>query len=123
MANNSFTQLKLAQDPYFQSRVKAQMLTYVGTIMDTPAPAQSAPPTDAEKAALNTWTARRNYALAVIANPDAEAARIVGWLVYRTNVNSFETSWDFINDRPVTTSGDADLLSQIRTDWNVYARA
>ena len=112
MPNTNYTQTALSNDPDFIARVKSSLLKQALVVFDE---AQSNPPT-------NTETIRRNYAHAIIASPDSEAARIARIIVFRANVNNFATSYDFEKGNVVTTSGDPDMLSQVATDWNIYAR-
>ena len=112
MPNSVHTQNALANEPAFINRVKGALLTHALTVFGE---AQSTPPTTTE-------TVRRNYAHQVMNSSDAEAQRVARIIVYRANVNNFATSYDFVAGAVVTASGDPDVLSQVATDWNIYAR-
>ena len=112
MPNTNYTQAALAADQDFIARAKSSLIKQALVVFDE---AQSTPPT-------TTQTVRRNYAFQVLSSPDSEAARVARLLVFRANVNNFTTSYDFEKGHVVTTSGDPDILSQVATDWNIYAR-
>lgn len=65
-----------------------------------------------------THQARANYARQVIAQPSLMAQIAAIYLAGSTNVRNTVT---FEDEGPVTTVADADLASQINTDWNVLA--
>lgn len=108
MANSSYTQQALASDPRFLVRVKAALGTVAWQILG-------------ESTGTPNHTIRANYARNVLTNLDSVAGQIAGWLVERPNLNGFTTSYDFTIGAVVTASGDADIESQLNTDWNTLA--
>jgi hypothetical protein len=108
MANDSFTQQALAANASFQTRVRNALATVAWQVLnEDPATANNA--------------ARVLYARSVIYNLQAAAVQIAPWLVDRPNLFQFETSFDFPSNDVVTASGDADIESQLATDWNVLS--
>lgn len=114
MANDAFTQVALANDPRFRVRLKAALLAIAAQVLG-------------EDPATANHPNRVVYANKVIAGPDTEAAKAAPFLVMRPNVNNFVTSYtyDFTQGvgSVVNACGDADLQSQIATDWNWLAAA
>lgn len=111
MPNTYNSQVALSNELSFITRVRGAL---VAKAYDVLAEQVSSPMT-------NEQAGRRNYAFRVLNSPDPEAARIAKLIVHRPNVNNFVTSYDFESGRTVTTSGDAELFSQIGSDWNSYA--
>lgn len=109
MANDANTQQALAADPRFQLRVKNALASVAWQVLNETPPANHA--------------ARAAYARLVLSDLNSYAAEIAGSLVTRPNVMNFVTSYDFVELAVVTTSGDADLQSQLATDWNNMAGA
>lgn len=105
MANDSFTQQALAVDPRFRQRVKAALAKIAWQVLN-------------EDSGTANHTARAAYARSVISNIDGAALQVAPWLVMRTNVFAFATSYDFQQGAVVTASGDADIESQLATDWD-----
>lgn len=105
VANDAFTQDALAADLTFQQRVASALATIAFQVF-------------AEDPATANHAERKAYAQQVIANVPAQAARVAQWLVVRPNVNNFQTSYV---GAWTTAAGDADLRSQINTDWNTLA--
>lgn len=112
MPNTAYTQLALAADPGFRTRVKAALLVIAAQILG-------------EDSGIVNHNTRVIYANAVIKNPDGAAAQVAPFLVGRPNVNNFATTCQFdqANVIVVNATGDADLQSQIATDWNWLAAA
>jgi hypothetical protein len=114
MANDAFTQQALAADPFFRKRVRSAMSTVAWQI-------------ETESNTTPNHTNRLNYARQVIRQLDNEVTIILPSFVMRPNVNNFETSYhyDFSQQvgQVVTASGDADLMSQLATDWDQMAAA
>ena len=109
MANTARTQIALAQSPHFQSRVKAALAKVAWQVLN-------------ESAQTANHQIRANYARSVVLSSlDSTVNAIVGWLVERTNVLAFATSYDFEIGAVVTAAGDPDIESQLSTDWNVLA--
>jgi len=108
MANTSFTQQALAANASFQTRVRNALATVAWQVLN-------------EDPATPNYQARVVYARAVIYNLQGTAIQIAPWLVDRPNLFQFETSFDFPSGDVVTASGDADIESQLASDWNVLA--
>ena len=112
--NDSFTQQALASDPHFRQRVRSALSTVAWQVVN-----------EAESTANHE--PRLGYAQQVIRSLDSEMTTVLPNIVFRPNVNNFETTYVF--DFPlqigqvVTAAGDADLLSQIATDWDDLAAA
>jgi hypothetical protein len=105
MANDSHTQQALAFDPSFQLRVRDALSVVAWVVIDEPATTPG-------------HTQRQTYAMSVIANLQQMAQQISPWLVNRTNIEAGTTSYDFPSKSVVTTATDADIQSQLSTDWN-----
>src|SRR5262245_47302496 len=114
MPNDSFTQQALASDAQFRRRVRAAMSSIAWQVEN-------------EDPATPNHVNREKYARQVIRQLDSEVSIILPSFVMRPNVFAFETSYHF--DFPsqagavVSASGDADLLSQLATDWDDLAAA
>jgi hypothetical protein len=108
MANTAYTQQALAANTNFQTRVRNAMATVAWQVLG-------------EDPATPNNAARVSYARTVINNLQGNAMQISPWLVDRPNLVAFETSFDFPSGNVVTASGDADIESQLATDWNVLA--
>lgn len=107
--NNSYTQQALAADSHFHKRLTAALAAVAWQVI---AEAENTP----------NHEQRKNYArTTVLPNLSGVAVQIAPWIVMRPNVLNFSTSYDFALGAVVTTSGDADLQSQLLTDWNVLA--
>ena len=103
--NNSFTQQALAADRTFLLRVQNLLADRAWFVLtETPAPPN--------------YAARAAYARLVLADLPTYAAAIARSLVTRTNLMAFATSYDFVSGAIVTASGDADIQSQLTTDWD-----
>lgn len=108
MANDSYTQQALASDPRFRQRVKAAGAKVSQQVLD-------------EDSGIANHAERATYARQVIANIDGWAVQIAPWLVMRTSVFAFATSYDFAAAAVVSACGDADIEAQLVTDWNDLA--
>lgn len=108
MANTAASQQALAHDPRFIARVRGALGNVAWQIIE-------------ENSGTAHHAERVAYARSVLANLDVVATGIAVWLVERPNVLNFETSYDFDTLTVVTTSGDADIKSQLSSDWNVLA--
>jgi hypothetical protein len=108
MANDSYTQQALAANATFQTRVKNALATVAWQVLN-------------EDVSTPGNTARVQYARQVINNLQGSAMQVAPWLVDRPNLFQFETSFDFPSGDVVTQSGDADIESQLATDWDVLA--
>jgi hypothetical protein len=114
MPNDARTQQVLAQDLHFRSRVRNALTTVAWQILD------EAPD------AVN-HDSRAKYANLVLRNADAETSAVVPGFVNRPNVFQFDTSYlydfDTAAGHVATAAGDADLMSQLATDWDDMAAA
>lgn len=112
MPNTALTQIALAADLGFQARIMSALLAIAAQTLN-------------EDSGTVNHGARIVYANKVINGPEFEAAKAAPFLVMRTNVNNFATSCQFQQASVVVVSatGDADLQSQIATDWNWLAAA
>lgn len=109
MANNSASQQSLSEDNIFRRRIKDALSIIAWEVIE-------------EDAATPFHKERENYARhSVLINLDAVANQTAPWLVNRTNIMAFETSYDFAARATVTAAGDADIQAQLRADWNVMA--
>ncbi len=108
MANTALSQQRLADSTHFHGRVKGAFANVAFQVI-------------AEGRDTPTEVIRYNYARAVLANLDGTVSSTVGWLVMRTNLFLFDTTYDFSAGAVVTASGDADIESQLASDWNVLA--
>jgi hypothetical protein len=108
MSNDSYTQQALALDPNFQTRVRSCLSNVAWQVI-----------TEAEN--VPKHAERAAFARSVINNVDNYARQYAPWLVTRTNVNAFATSYNFQAGAVVTAAGDADIESQLHTDWNDIA--
>lgn len=79
----------------------------------------------AEPSGTTNHAARVIYANRVINAPSVEAAKAAPFLVMRPNVFNFDTTCVFQQATlaAVSATGDADLQSQIATDWDWLAAA
>jgi hypothetical protein len=109
MANDSFTQQALAKDPSFILRLQAALSKIAWVVLteatNTPNHAQ-----------------RSIFARQIVSNSAGFAQTYAPWFVMRTNVFAFATSAIF---NPVlsviTAAGDADIESQLNSDWNILS--
>lgn len=106
MANTARTQMALAHSLHFQSRVKAALAKVAWQVLN-------------ENPSVSKHTERANFARTVIAQLDNVTNGIVGWLVERPGVFTFNTSYDFEVGTVITASGDSDIESQLTSDWNI----
>jgi hypothetical protein len=108
MANDAFTQQALADDRRFWLRLENALgkvaWEVLGEVNTTP-----------------DHTARAQYANRVLANPSQIAQQLASSFVGRPNVFNFATSYDFTVGAVVTAAGDADIESQLHTDWSQLA--
>lgn len=105
MPNDGYSQQALAADSRFQARVRSSLASVAWQVLQ-------------EDPATAYHTERSKYALTVLQNLTGQATSVSGWVVERPNVINFETSYSFAADAVVTAATDADLESQLMTDWN-----
>lgn len=112
MANDSYTQTALANDTYFRKRVSTAMSSVAWQITN-------------EDPATPNHSQRVAYARQVIRNLSAEVNTIMPSFVMRPNVNNFPTTYEFdwvlAAGFVASAASDADLQSQLFTDWDVMA--
>lgn len=108
MANDSFSQQALANDSYFRTRLRGLMIEVAFEFL-------------AEVGSGNQWQGRQNYARRVLDASANEVDRVAPIIVTRTNLFSFATNYNFADGRITTASGDADIKSQLHSDWNLLA--
>jgi len=109
MANNSITQRLLAADQNFQLRIRAAFLSSAAQVMF-------------EDPGTANHTARAAFAAKILTSSDYLGNAVTQFtplIVLRPNVIGFATSYDFTIPAFVNASGDADLVSQLSTDWNI----
>ena len=101
-------QQRLAESPHFLQRVTQSLANVafqvIGEGRDTP-----------------TEVIRYNYARLVTQQTTAIAAQTVTWLVQRPNLLSETTSYNFDIPAVVTSATDAEIESQLSSDWNIMA--
>jgi hypothetical protein len=105
MANTAYTQQALADESSFRLRLQNALTKIAWEVLEEP---------------LSTphYAARNAYANRVINNPSQTAIGLSPSFVNRPNIFAFETSFDFSMRAVVTASGDADIESQVHTDWD-----
>jgi hypothetical protein len=114
MPNDAFTQQALAADPHFRNRTRSALSTVAWQVEN-------------EDEATPNHDHRISYARQVIRSLDSEVTVLLPNFVFRPNVMNFATTYVFAFDtqvgQVVTAAGDADLMSQIATDWDQLAAA
>jgi hypothetical protein len=108
MANDSYTQQRLAADITFQGRVRSALANVAWSVLG-------------EDPGTPNHAARETFARSVINSLTYAAQTVSAWLVERPNLLAFATTYDFTAGAVVTAATDADLESQLSTDWDVLA--
>lgn len=108
MPNTASSQQCLADDVSFRLRTKDALSRVAWEVIE-------------EDPAIPNHDARAAYARTVLQNLDAITTQLASSLVTRTNLFGFETSYDFDARATITAAGDADIQSQLHSDWNVMA--
>jgi len=108
MPNNAFTQQALARDGRFLQRLENALMKVAWEVLE-------------EDPQVASHTQRAQYAQQVINNPQGTARQLSSSFVNRPNVFSFETTYSFEVGGVLTASGDADMESQLHTDWDELA--
>lgn len=108
MPNDAFSQQALAVDKRFILRIQNALCATAWQVLN-------------EATSVTGHTQRATYARQVLGSPATFAAQLALSMVTRPNVMNFATSYDFAQGAVVSACGDADLLSQINTDWNGLA--
>jgi|SRR5215471_5540244 len=108
MPNDSYSQQALAADLTFQTRVRSCLANVAWQVLQ-------------EDPATPYHDVRWNYANQTIKNLIGATPPICYWLVERPNLLAFATAYSFPASAVVTAAGDADIESQLMTDWNLIA--
>jgi len=108
MANDAFTQQALANDPRFRLRILNALVTVAWQVLS-------------EDGGTVGHAQRATYARQVLGMPTTFAAQLALSIVMRPNVNNFTTSYDFHEGAVISSTTDADIQSQISTDWSQLA--
>jgi hypothetical protein len=108
MPNDAFTQQSLAADPRFVKRLANAFGKVAWEILN-------------EDGSTANHAARAAYAQRVNQNPYQMAQQLAPSFVNRPNVFGFPTSYDFTVGATVTAAQDADIESQLHTDWDDLA--
>lgn len=112
--NDAYTQTALANDGNFRQRVSSALSAVAWEVtVEDPGTANHA--------------AREGYARQVIRSLQSEVNIILPTFVMRPNVLNFPTTYDFDWVRAsgfvATAATDADLQSQLHSDWDAMAEA
>lgn len=110
MANDSYSQQALANDPTFKRRLTSCLSTIALQVLN-------------EDPATVGHASRTGYARQVLNSPDAYVANTAKWIVMRTNLFGANTTVVLDLGVPVvqTDASDAAIQSQLATDWNLIA--
>jgi hypothetical protein len=108
MPNDAFTQQRLAQDLSFQGRVRGAISRVAFEVLE-------------EDPATPNHTQRATFARQVLTNLQYSPSQVSPWLAERPNLVGAVTSFDFPSGNVVTTATDADIESQLHTDWDHLA--
>jgi hypothetical protein len=108
MANDSYSQQRLAQDPIFQGRIRSALSVVAWQVLG-------------EDVTTPNHDKRIAFARQTLTNLTFGAQSIAPWMVERPNLQAFATSYDFESGAVVTAAADADLQSQLMTDWDVLS--
>src|SRR5262245_10516359 len=114
MPNDNYTQAALAADGQFRNRVKAALSSVAWQVLG-------------ESTTTPNHDNRAKYAQQVTRQLDSEVMIILPSFVMRPNVINFATSYTY--DFPTqlghvqSATGDADIMSQLATDWDSMAAA
>src|SRR5436190_4710755 len=114
MPNDAYTQSALADDQKFRSRVRASLSSVAWQIQ-------------VEDAQTSNHANRDEYAKQVLRQLDTEVIIILPSFVMRPNVFNFATTFTYDFKTRIgfveSATGDADLQSQLMTDWDLMAAA
>jgi hypothetical protein len=108
MANDSFSQQALAKDSRFLLRLQSALGKVAWQVLS-------------ELTSVPNHAQRVVFARQILSNPAGFAQTFAPWFVMRTNVLAFATTYDFVSGAVLTAAGDADIESQLSTDWNVLS--
>lgn len=107
MAATTDQQIALGDDSRFRQRVRALMLQVAGAVY-------------AEAGATPNHAARALFA-SKVANDPGMADRLTTVIATRTNLAASTVTYDFATRSVATSATDAEISSQISTDWNLFA--
>ena len=99
--------IALGNDGHFRQRTRALFLLEGGVVY-------------AESGATPNHTARANFASSLAKNPSLADA-LAPALVQRTNLTASVVTYNFDSQRVESDASDAEIRSQIATDWNYFA--
>jgi hypothetical protein len=108
MPNDAFSQQALAADPRFVQRLANAYGKVAWEILN-------------EDVSVPNHAQRAAHAQRVNQAPQQMAQQLAPSFVNRPNVFQFATSYDFTIGGTVTASGDADIESQLHSDWDDLA--
>jgi hypothetical protein len=114
MPNDAFTQQALAAEPRFQLRLANALSKVAWEIIEE----DPATPHHAERVAYAQKVTGSSVTPSPTTGPAMFAAQLAPSFVNRPNVFAFATTYDFTVGSVVTASGDADIESQLHTDWD-----
>lgn len=107
MASTTQELIALGNDNSFRQRVRACFYLEAGVVYN-------------ENPATTSHTARASFASKIMTN-QVDGGSFAPALAQRTNVIAGTTTYNFNEQRIVNTVTDAELRSQIATDWNMFA--
>jgi hypothetical protein len=112
--NDAYTQSALADDMKFRSRVRSALSSVAWQV-------------ETEDPATPNHANRDRYAQQVVRQLDTEVIVILPSFVMRPNVLAFATSYNYDFKTRIgfveSATGDADIQSQLMSDWDVMAAA
>jgi hypothetical protein len=109
MPNDAYSQQSLADDQTFRRRIKDALNLVAWQVIEEPA--------DTPYHQQRVQYARTS----VLANLEMAAQQVAPWIVSRTNLIAADTSYNFAARATVSAATDADIQSQLMSDWNVMA--
>lgn len=107
MASTTAQLVALGKDNHFRERVRTNFYIVAGEVY-------------AESTSVAGHAARSLFASKIMTN-QVDGGSFAPALAQRTNVVAEDTSYNFDEQRVETTATDAELRSQISTDWNMFA--
>lgn len=107
MASTTAQLIALAQDSSFRLRIRNLVLTEAAAVYN-------------ENAGTANHAARVVFAAKLFASPGL-ADQLADVIATRTNLVAANVSYDFDRRAVITSATDAEIKSQIATDWNLLA--
>ena len=117
MPNDAFSQQALADDARFRLRLANALSKVAWEVLEE----DVATAHHTERVAFAQKVVGSGGVIAPTSGPQMVAAQLASSFVNRPNVFAFETSYSFTVGGVVTLAGDADIESQLRSDWNELA--